>query len=58
MTELVKSNHHHTTLTLARFSYDFEMKTHEQNRNKKRTEIERFDWFIERIQTTTLYRPI
>ena len=31
-----------------RFSYDLEMKTHEQNRNNKRTEIERFDWFIER----------
>ena len=29
--------------------YDLEMKTHEQNRNNKRTEnIERFDWFIER----------
>ena len=27
------------------------MKTPEQNRNNKRTEIERFDWFIERIQT-------
>ena len=27
------------------------MKTREQNRNNKRTEIERFDWFIERIQT-------
>ena len=25
--------------------------THEQNRNNKLTEIERFDWFIERIQT-------
>ena len=36
---------------LERFSYDLEMKTHEQNRNNKRTEIERFDWFIERIQT-------
>ena len=24
------------------------MKTREQNRNNKRTEIERFDWFIER----------
>ena len=34
-----------------RFSYDLEMKTREQNRNNKRTEIERFDWFIERIQT-------
>ena len=29
----------------------FEMKTREQNRNNKRTEIKRFDWFIERIQT-------
>ena len=28
-----------------------EMKTREQNRNDKQTEIERFDWFIERIQT-------
>ena len=28
-----------------------EMKTREQNRNNKRTEKERFDWFIERIQT-------
>ena len=26
------------------------MKTREQNRNNKRTEIERFDWFIERKQ--------
>ena len=36
---------------LERFSYDLEMKTREQNRNNKRTELERFDWFIERIQT-------
>ena len=36
---------------LERFSYDLEMKTREQNRNNKRTEIERFDWFIERRQT-------
>ena len=35
-------------LLLERFSYDLEMKTREQNRNNKRTEIERFDWFIER----------
>ena len=27
------------------------MKAREQNRNSKRTEIERFDCFIERIQT-------
>ena len=31
------------------------MKTREQNRNK-RTEIERFDWFIERIQTREINR--
>ena len=36
---------------IERFSYDLEMRTCEQNRNNKRTEIERFDWFIERIQT-------
>ena len=34
---------------LERFSYDLEMITREQKRNNKRTEIERFDWFIERI---------
>ena len=27
------------------------MKKREQSRNNKRTEIRRFDWFIERIQT-------
>ena len=31
--------------------YELEMKTREQNRKNKRTEIERFDWFIEQIQT-------
>ena len=36
---------------IERVSYDLEMKTREQNRNNKRTEIKRFDWFIERIQT-------
>ena len=38
---------------LERFSYDLEMilKTREQNRKNKRTEIQPFDWFIERIQT-------
>ena len=40
---------------IERFSYDLEMKTYEQNRNNKRTEIERFDWFIERIQTRVAY---
>ena len=37
------------------FQYDLEMKTREQNRNNKRTEIERFDWFIERIQTRVAF---
>ena len=37
--------------TTERFSYDLEMKTREQNRNNKRMEIERFDWFIEQTQT-------
>ena len=31
------------------------MKTREQNRNNKPTEIERFDWFIERIQTRVAF---
>ena len=41
--------------SLERFSYDLDMKTREQNRNNKRTEIERFDWFIERIQTRVAF---
>ena len=36
---------------MERFSYDLDMKTREQNRSNKRTEMERFDWFIERMQT-------
>ena len=43
-------------LTLERFSHDLEMKTREQNRNNKRTEIERFDRFIERIQMCVAFR--
>ena len=35
---------------LERFSFDLEIKTREENTSNKRTEIERFDWFIERIQ--------
>ena len=31
------------------------MKTPEQNRNNKRTEIEQFDWFMERIQTRVAF---
>ena len=41
--------------SLERFSYDLEIKKHEQKRNNKRTEIERFDWFIERIQTPVAF---
>ena len=48
---MAKSEPHH----LQRFSYDLGMKTREQNR-KKRTEIERFDWFIERIKTREINR--
>ena len=32
-----------------RFSNDLEMKTREQNRNNIATEIELFDWIMERI---------
>ena len=38
-----------------RFSYDLEMKTREQNRNNKQTEIERFHWLIERLQTRVAF---
>ena len=31
------------------------MKTCEQNRNNKRREIERIDWFVERIQTRVAF---
>ena len=36
------------------FSYDL-VKTREQNRNNKRTEIGWFDWFIEQIQTRVAF---
>ena len=41
--------------TIERFSYDLEMKTRKQNRNNKRTETERFDWFIKQIQTRVAF---
>ena len=44
-----------TTAMIERFSYDLEMKTRKQNRNNKRTKIERFDWSIERIQTRVAF---
>ena len=40
---------------IERFSYDLQMKTREQNRNNKRTQIEQFDWFVERIQTRAAF---
>ena len=40
---------------LERFSYDLEMKTRGENRNNKWTAIERFDCFIERIQTRVAF---
>ena len=43
------------SLSCPRFSYELEMKTREQNRNNKGTEIEQFDWFIERIQTRVAF---
>ena len=38
-----------------RFLFDFETKTREQNRNNNRKEIERLDWFIDRIQTRVAF---
>ena len=38
-----------------RFLFDLEMKTREQNWNNKRKEIERFDWFIDRIQARVAF---
>ena len=40
---------------IERFSYDLEIKTREQNRKHKLTEIEQFDWFVERIQTLVAF---
>ena len=40
---------------IERFSYDLEMKTREQNRNNKRTEIKPFHWFTEGIQTHLVF---
>ena len=40
---------------IEQFSHELEMKMREQKKNNKRTEIERFDWFIERIQTRVAF---
>ena len=50
-----KKCYRHCFCTTERFSNDLEVKTHEQNRNNQWTEIERFDWFIERIQTQVVF---
>ena len=42
-------------LLIEQVSCDLETKTRELNRNNKRTEIGRFDWFIERIQTRVAF---
>ena len=41
-----------------RFSKDLEMKTREQNRHNNGTEIEQFDWIIERIQTRVAFGSV
>ena len=43
------------TERLKRFSEDLEIKTREQNRSNKRTEIELFYWFIDRIKTRVVF---
>ena len=48
---LISSRHR----VIERFLFDLEMKTREQNRNNNLTEIERFDWFIERTQTRAAF---
>ena len=42
-------------LLIEQFSFDLETKMRQQNRNKKRTEIGRFNWFIEGIQTRVAF---
>ena len=42
-------------MALERSSYGLEMKTREQDRNSKRTKIQRFDRFVERIQTRVAF---
>ena len=51
----ISVNGKYNELTIEPFSYDLERKTREQNRNNEETEIERFDWFIERIQTRVAF---
>ena len=55
MYDFVLASNCNQLLLIERFSYDFETKTREKNRHSKRTEIGRFDWFIERIQTRVAF---
>ena len=48
---LISSRHR----VIERFLFDLEMKTREQNRNNNLTEVEWFDWFIERTQTRAAF---
>jgi len=47
--------HEYSFREFVRAIYDLEIKKQEQNRDNKRTEIERFDRFIERIQTSVAF---
>ena len=52
----LKNKKWHSFMTFNnRAIFDLEMKAREQNRNSKQTEIERLDWFIERIQTRVAF---
>ena len=42
-------------MQIERFSCELEMNKREQNRKNKRTEIERFDWFVERKRTRVAF---
>ena len=42
-------------MQIERFSCDLEMNKREQNRKNKRTQIERFDWFVERKRTRVAF---
>ena len=55
MHDFVLAFHCNQLPLIERFSFDLETKTRQQNRNSKRTEIGRFDWFIERIQTRVAF---
>ena len=56
--ELIPKNYEQRGITRKRLGaifYDLEMKKRQQIRNNNRTKIERFDWFIKRIQTRVAF---